>query len=87
MGDIVKFTEATVGELDAKLKDVRIPRANLGPCPVCGRDIIENRKGYSCWSRDDPGLRVRDLEGEGRQAAAGRGRARADQDRPHREGR
>jgi DNA topoisomerase-3 len=55
MGDIVKFTEETVGELDAKLKDVRIPRANLGPCPVCGRDIVENRKGYSCWSREDPG--------------------------------
>jgi DNA topoisomerase-3 len=55
MGDIVKFTESTVDELDTKLKDVRIPRANLGPCPVCGRDINENRKGYSCWSRDDPG--------------------------------
>jgi DNA topoisomerase III len=55
MGDIVKFTEATVGELDSKLKDVRIPRANLGPCPVCGRSIVENRKGYSCWSREDPG--------------------------------
>jgi DNA topoisomerase-3 len=55
MGDIVKFTEATVGELDTKLKDVRIPRANLGPCPVCSRDIVENRKGYSCWSREDPG--------------------------------
>jgi DNA topoisomerase-3 len=55
MGDIVKFTTETVGELDAKLKDVRIPRANLGPCPVCGHDIVENRKGYSCWSRDDPG--------------------------------
>ncbi|HUO73532.1 MAG TPA: DNA topoisomerase 3 [Solirubrobacteraceae bacterium] len=55
MGDIVKFTSATVGELDSKLKDVRIPRANLGPCPVCGHDIIENRKGYSCWSREDPG--------------------------------
>jgi DNA topoisomerase-3 len=55
MGDIVKFAESTVGELDAKLKDVRIPRANLGPCPVCGRDIVENRKGYSCWSREDPG--------------------------------
>ena len=26
-----------------------------GPCPVCGRDIVENRKGYSCWSREDPG--------------------------------
>jgi DNA topoisomerase-3 len=55
MGDIDKFTEETVGELDAKLKDVRIPRANLGPCPVCGHDIVENRKGYSCWSREDPG--------------------------------
>jgi DNA topoisomerase III len=55
MGDIVRFTQDTVGELDTKLKDVRIPRANLGPCPVCGHDIVENRKGYSCWSREDPG--------------------------------
>jgi DNA topoisomerase III len=55
MGDIVKFAEGTVGELDAKLRDVRIPRANLGPCPVCGHDIVENRKGFSCWSREDPG--------------------------------
>ena len=55
MGDIEKFAEATVQELDAKLKDVRIPRANLGPCPVCGNDIQENRKGFSCWSREDPG--------------------------------
>ena len=52
--DIVKFTADTVGELD-KLKDVKIERANLGPCPICGRDVIENRKGYSCWSKDDPG--------------------------------
>jgi DNA topoisomerase-3 len=22
---------------------------------VCGRDIVENRKGFSCWSREDPG--------------------------------
>jgi len=55
MDDIAKFAGATVGELDAKLKDVRIPRANLGPCPVCGRDVVENRKGFSCWSREDPG--------------------------------
>jgi DNA topoisomerase-3 len=54
MKDIAKFAEDTIGELD-KLKGVKIERANLGPCPVCGRDIIENRKGYSCWSRDDPG--------------------------------
>jgi DNA topoisomerase-3 len=54
MSDIERFTTETVAELD-KLKDVRIERANLGPCPVCGRDVIENRKGYSCWTKDDPG--------------------------------
>jgi DNA topoisomerase-3 len=55
MKDIAEFARGTVGELDAKLKEVRIPRANLGPCPVCGQDIVENRKGFSCWSREDPG--------------------------------
>ena len=55
MGDIAGFAEQTVKELDEKLKDVRIPRANLGPCPICGHDIKENRKGFSCWARDDPG--------------------------------
>src|SRR3954465_14964070 len=54
MGDIAKFTTETVKELD-KLKGVQIERAKLGPCPVCGREIVENRKGYSCWSKDDPG--------------------------------
>ena len=55
MGDIAKFAVEPVADLDRKLKDVRIPRAKLGPCPVCGREIAENRKGYSCWSREDPG--------------------------------
>ena len=54
MHDIAKFTTDTVQELD-KLKGVQIERAKLGPCPVCGREISENRKGYSCWSREDPG--------------------------------
>src|SRR5215207_9278022 len=54
MEDIKKFTTETVHELD-KLKGVQIERAKLGPCPICGREITENRKGYSCWSRDDPG--------------------------------
>ena len=54
MSGIVDFTTKTVAELD-KLKGVRIERANLGPCPVCGRDVIENRKGYSCWTKEDPG--------------------------------
>jgi DNA topoisomerase III len=55
MRDIALFAGETVTELDNKLKDVRIPRANLGPCPVCGQDIQENRKGFSCWTREDPG--------------------------------
>ncbi len=55
MSDIASFAEDTVHTLDTTLKDVRIPRANLGPCPVCANDIMENRKGYSCWSRSDPG--------------------------------
>ena len=54
MSDIAKFTTDTVAELD-KLKGVKIERARLGPCPICGREVIENRKGYSCWTKDDPG--------------------------------
>ncbi len=55
MADIAEFAGATVATLDEKLKDIRIPRANMGPCPVCGHDIVENRKGFSCWSREDAG--------------------------------
>jgi len=55
MGDIAGFAQETVKELDEKLKDVRIPRAQLGPCPICGHEIIENRKGFSCWQRNDHG--------------------------------
>jgi DNA topoisomerase-3 len=54
MSDIVRFTSDTVAELE-KLSAAEVERANLGPCPVCGRDVIENRKGYSCWTKDDPG--------------------------------
>jgi DNA topoisomerase III len=55
MSDIAGFAGQTVKKLDETLKDVRIPRAKLGPCPVCGHEIAENRKGYSCWAREDPG--------------------------------
>jgi DNA topoisomerase-3 len=55
MSDIAGFATDTVHQLDETLKDVRIPRARLGPCPICGHEIVENRKGYSCWSREDPG--------------------------------
>ena len=54
MRDIKSFVTATVAELD-KLKGVQIERAKLGPCPVCGREVNENRKGYSCWGKEDPG--------------------------------
>jgi DNA topoisomerase III len=53
--DTSAFIDDIVKWLDGHLKDVKVERANLGPCPICGRDIIENRKGYSCWSREDPG--------------------------------
>ncbi len=55
MEDIAGFARETVQDLDTKLKDIRIPRASLGPCAVCGHPIMENRKGYSCWAREDPG--------------------------------
>jgi DNA topoisomerase III len=55
MSDIAGFARETVKQLDETLRDVRIPRAKLGPCPVCGHEIVENRKGYSCWAREDPG--------------------------------
>jgi DNA topoisomerase III len=54
MNDIARFTQQTVEQFDG-LKGVKIERANLGPCPVCAKDVTENRKGFSCWSRDDPG--------------------------------
>src|SRR4051812_8717314 len=49
MADIAGFAQSTVEELDTKLKDVKIERATLGPCRVCGHEIRENRKGFSCW--------------------------------------
>ena len=78
MADIAEFAGATVTTLDEKLKDIRIPRPNLGPCPVCGHDIVENRKGFSCWGARGPGLRLRDLEEQGGQDAAAGRRPRAD---------
>jgi DNA topoisomerase-3 len=55
MRDIAEFARGTVSELDEKLKSVKIERATLGPCRICGAEIRENRKGFSCWSREDPG--------------------------------
>ena len=83
MEDIAKFAGETVGVLDTTLKDVRIPRANLGPCPVCGNDIVENRKGYSCWSREDPGCGFVIWKCKAGKQLPARGRARADRARLH----
>jgi DNA topoisomerase-3 len=55
MHDIGEFARTTVQDLDEKLKGVKVERATMGPCRVCGHEIRENRKGFSCWSRDDPG--------------------------------
>ena len=84
MSDIAGFAQETVKELDETLKDVRIPRAKLGPCPVCGHEIVGEPQGLLLLGARGSGLRLRDLEGQSGQAAAGRGRARADQDRLHR---
>ena len=87
MADIAAFADATVHELDAKLKEVRIPRANLGPCPVCGNDIVENRKGFSCWSREDPGCGFVIWKNKAGKTLAARRRPRAHRARSHGEGR
>lgn len=55
MEGIAKFADETVKQLDKTLEGVRVARAVIGDCPVCGQDIVENRKGYSCWQRTDPG--------------------------------
>jgi len=54
MADIAGFTKQTVDQLD-KLQPPEFDRETLGPCPHCGRPVTENRKGYSCWSKEDPG--------------------------------
>src|SRR4029078_3469973 len=51
MADIAAFAGATVTTLDEKLKDIRIPRPNLGPCPVCGHDIVHTRNDSLCVGR------------------------------------
>jgi len=55
MGDIVKFTEATVDELGLKAQGrshpARQPRSLPGVRPRHQREP----QGYSCWSREDPG--------------------------------
>ena len=55
MKDIAAFSKTTIKDLDKVLAGVRVERASLGPCPVCGNEIKENRRAYSCWDKDDHG--------------------------------
>ena len=86
MSDIAGFAEETVKELDETLKDVRIPRARLGPVPGLRPRDRREPQGLLLLGARGSGLRLRDLEGQSRQAAAARGRQGADQDRLHRPG-
>ena len=87
MGDIVKFAEddrrRARHEAQGRPDPARQPRALPGLRPRHRREP----QGLLVLVARGSGLRLRDLEVEGRQAAAGRGGPRADQDRPHREGR
>ena len=76
MNDIASFTKRTVEQLDA-LKGVKIERANLGPCPVCGKDVNGEPQGLFVLVEGRPRLRVRDLEEEGGQEPSRVGRARS----------
>ena len=84
MRDIAGFAKETVEVLDETLKDVRIPRATLGPVPGLRPRDRREPQGLLVLAARRPRLRLRDLEGQGRQAAPARGRARADRDRAHR---
>ena len=58
--EVAKNTTELVNEFDQIKIDPQMIKelANtdvLGPCPVCGKEVRENRRAYSCWSKDDPG--------------------------------
>jgi DNA topoisomerase-3 len=54
MKEIDEFIRSIVRELDALSPPAPV-RAEMGPCPGCGKTLLENRKGVSCWRHDDPG--------------------------------
>jgi DNA topoisomerase-3 len=51
MRDIADFAR----EMTRQLGELSITVEGLGPCPSCGRAILETSKSYSCWTPDDPG--------------------------------
>jgi len=44
MAEIIRFTQKIKDESDRPLYDL----SRLGDCPLCGRPVIEGRKGYGC---------------------------------------
>ena len=44
MGRIVKFTTCLIDGCGAS----EVDESRLGPCPRCGREVIEGRRGYGC---------------------------------------
>ena len=87
MGDIVKFTREHGRRARHQAQGRPDPARQPRPVPGVRPRHRREPQGLLVLVARGPGLRVRDLEGQGRQAAAGRRRPRADQDRPHREGR
>ena len=74
MSDIAGFAEETVKELDETLKDVRIPRARLGPVPGLRPRDRGEPQGLLVLGARRSRLRLRDLEVQSGQDAAARGR-------------
>ena len=87
MGDIVKFAERHGRRARHQAQGRADPARQSRPLPSVRSRHRREPQGLLVLVTRGPGLWVRDLEVQGRQAAANRGRARADQDRPHREGR
>ncbi len=88
MSDIAGFAAGDRARSSTRRSKTCASRApRLGPVPgVRARDRREPQ-GLLVLGARGSRLRLRDLEGESRQAAAAGGRARADQDRLHRAGR
>ncbi len=61
MNDIVRFTHDLVHESNA----VGVDRSRLGNCPLCGREVIEGRRGYGCsgWKEGCPFVLWKEYKG------------------------
>lgn len=63
--DGMRELEATVAALPPEQRAAPEPRRGgsassapaepVGECPGCGKPVVESKKSYSCWTREDPG--------------------------------